>query len=104
MIRCLFFADGTLLAGAGIPLIGVLNSGMGRSIGNPFAATTVMFSIAMAVALGIILPLLLRAICSRQYSARRRSELCGVYSDCSACDFRWDQFGLFDLERRPLDP
>jgi bacterial/archaeal transporter family-2 protein len=47
----------TLLAGASIPLIGVLNSGMARSVGNPFAATTVMFAIALAVALGITLPL-----------------------------------------------
>ena len=51
------FAAWTLLAGAGIPLIGVLNSGIARSVGNPFAATTIMFAIAMAVALGLTLPL-----------------------------------------------
>jgi hypothetical protein len=31
----LIFATWTLLAGVGIPLIGVLNSGMAGSIGNP---------------------------------------------------------------------
>ena len=47
----------TALAGAGIPLIGVLNSGVAQSIGNPFAATALMFAIAMAVALGLTVPL-----------------------------------------------
>lgn len=46
----------SLLAGAGIPLIGVLNSGMARSLGNPVSATAVMFAIACLVALGIALP------------------------------------------------
>ena len=41
----------TLLAGAGIPFIGVLNSGMARSVGNPLGATAVMFAIAFLVAL-----------------------------------------------------
>ncbi len=47
----------TFLAGAGIPLIGVLNSGMARSVGNPFGATAVMFAVAFLVALGLSLPL-----------------------------------------------
>ncbi|MEJ0100579.1 MAG: DMT family transporter [Pseudomonadota bacterium] len=47
----------TVLAGVGIPLIGVFNSGMARSVGNPFAATAVMFAIAAVVALGFTLPL-----------------------------------------------
>lgn len=47
----------TIMAGVGIPLIGVLNSGMARSVGNPFAATAVMFAIAMVVALSLTLPL-----------------------------------------------
>ncbi len=46
----------TLLAGAGIPLIGVLNSGMARSVGNPLGATAVMFAVAFLVALGFSLP------------------------------------------------
>jgi transporter family-2 protein len=51
----LLFAVWTLIAGAGIPLIGVLNSGVARSVGNPFAATAIMFAIAMIVALGLTL-------------------------------------------------
>lgn len=51
----LLFAAWTLLAGAGIPLIGVLNSGVARAAGNPFAATALMFTIAMAVAFCITL-------------------------------------------------
>ncbi len=47
----------TLLAGAGIPLIGVLNGGMARSIGNPVGATAVMFAVAFLVATGLALPL-----------------------------------------------
>ncbi|MCB8875959.1 DMT family transporter [Acidisoma silvae] len=46
----------TLLAGAGIPLIGVLNSGMARSVGNPLGATAVMFAVACLVAFGLSLP------------------------------------------------
>ena len=53
----LIFAAWSLLAGAGIPLIGVLNSGIARSVGNPFAATAVMFGVAAIVAFGLTLPL-----------------------------------------------
>jgi transporter family-2 protein len=53
----LIFAAWSLLAGAGIPLIGVLNSGVARSVGNPFAATAVMFAMAAIVAFGRTLPL-----------------------------------------------
>jgi transporter family-2 protein len=53
----LIYAVWTLLAGAGIPLIGVLNSGIARSVGNPFAATAVMFAIAAVVAFALTLPL-----------------------------------------------
>ena len=53
----LIFAAWSLLAGAGIPLIGVLNSGVARSVGNPFAATAVMFGMAAIVAFGLTLPL-----------------------------------------------
>ncbi|HEX7783894.1 MAG TPA: DMT family transporter [Sphingobium sp.] len=45
----------TLLVGAGIPLIGILNSGMARSLGNPVAATAVMFGIAFLAASGLTL-------------------------------------------------
>lgn len=47
----------TILAGVGIPLIGVLNGGVARSLGNPFSATAVMFAIAFLVAAGLALPL-----------------------------------------------
>src|SRR5262245_59749290 len=47
----------TFLAGAGIPLIGVLSSGVARSVGNPFAATAIMFGMAMLAALDVTLPL-----------------------------------------------
>jgi len=40
----------TILAGVGIPLIGVLNGGMARSVGNPISATAIMFAVAFAVA------------------------------------------------------
>lgn len=53
----LIFAAWSLLAGAGIPLIGVLNSGLARGVGNPYAATAIMFAIATLVALGLALPL-----------------------------------------------
>src|SRR3954452_12155646 len=51
------FAAWSFLAGAGIPLIGVLNSGVARSVGNPFAATAIMFAIAAIVALAFTLPI-----------------------------------------------
>jgi len=46
----LFWASWTALAGFGIPLIGVLNGGMARAVGNPISATAVMFAVAFAVA------------------------------------------------------
>jgi transporter family-2 protein len=53
----ILLATWTLLAGAGIPLIGVLNSGVARGVGNPYTATGIMFAIAMAVAIGFSLPI-----------------------------------------------
>ena len=50
------FAIWSVLAGVGIPLIGVLNSGIARSIGNPYGATAVMFAVAAIITLGITLP------------------------------------------------
>lgn len=47
----------TFLAGAGIPLIGVLNSGIARSVGNPVSATAIMFAVALLLAVGLALPL-----------------------------------------------
>jgi transporter family-2 protein len=57
MMRSTFIlAAWTLLAGAGIPLIGVLNSGMAQSVGNPLGGTAVMFAVAFLLALGLSLP------------------------------------------------
>lgn len=53
----LIFAAWTFAAGVGIPLIGVLNSGIAKSVGNPFAATAVMFAVALLAAATIIVPL-----------------------------------------------
>lgn len=52
----LMFAAWSFLAGAGIPFIGVLSSGMARTLGNPFGATAVMFAVAFAIALGLAVP------------------------------------------------
>lgn len=46
----------TLLAGAGIPLVGTLNSGVARSVGNPFAATAIMFAVGFVIAAVVTLP------------------------------------------------
>ena len=46
----------TLLAGAGIPLVGVLNHGIARSVGNPVAATAVTFTVALLVAALVTVP------------------------------------------------
>ena len=40
-----------LLAGAFIPLIGILNGRVGRTLGEPFYATVMLFGVAIALAL-----------------------------------------------------
>ena len=65
------FAAWSFLAGAGIPLIGVLNSGIARSVGNPFAATAVTFAMAAMVAFGLTLPLYGHPTLAQLGSARR---------------------------------
>ena len=52
----LLFVLWTLLAGAGIPMIGPLNSGMARSVGNPMGATAVLFAVALVAALALTIP------------------------------------------------
>jgi transporter family-2 protein len=122
------FAIWTLLSGAGIPLIGILNGGVARSIGNPFAATTIMFAIAALVAGLITIPLhgwptaaQLGSAPSINYAA---GLLIGFYvlsatviiPRLGAASFIAfiliaqlltsavvDQLGLFGLEKRPLD-
>lgn len=124
----LLLAVWTLLAGAGIPLIGVLNNGVARSVGNPFAATAVMFLIALLAAAAITLPLhgvptfaQLRAAPPLGYGA---GLLIGFYALSAtiiiprfgaasfvayilvaqlATSAIVDQFGLLGMARRPAD-
>ncbi len=124
----LIFAAWSLLAGAGIPLIGVLNSGIARGVGNPFAATAVMFAIAAIVAFGLTLPLYGSPTLAHLGSAAPISYgaglLIGFYGlsatiiipRLGAASFIAyiliaqlltsavvDQFGLFGMVRRPID-
>jgi transporter family-2 protein len=124
----LLFATWTLLAGAGIPLIGVLNSGVARSVGNPFAATAVMFAIAMVVAFCITLPFYGLPTVSQLTSAPPMGYAAGLligfyalsatviiprFGAASFVAFILiaqlvtsaviDQFGLFGMPRRPID-
>lgn len=122
------FAAWSLLAGLGIPLIGVLNSGIARSVGNPFAATAVMFAMAAIVAFGLTLPLYGHPTVAQLESAPLVSYgaglLIGFYGlsatiiipRLGAANFIVyiliaqllssaviDQFGLFGMARRPID-
>ena len=124
----LIFAAWTLLAGAGIPLIGVLNSGIARSVGNPLAATAIMFAMATIVAYGLTLPLYGHPTLAQLGSAPPISYgaglLIGFYGlsatiiipRLGAASFIAyiliaqlltsavvDQFGLFGMARRPID-
>ena len=51
------YAAWTLLAGAGIPLIGVLNSGIARSVGNPFTRRRSCLQLRWLWPVGLTLPL-----------------------------------------------
>lgn len=118
----------TVMAGVGIPLIGVLNSGMARSVGNPFAATAVMFAIAMVVALGLTLPVHGLPTTAQLGSAPLLSYAAGlligfyalsatiIIPRFGAASFvsyilvaqlltsaAIDQFGLFGMAKRPVD-
>jgi transporter family-2 protein len=124
----LILAAWSLLAGAGIPLIGVLNSGVARSVGNPYAATAIMFAIAALVALGLALPLYGHPTMAQLGSAPPITYgaglLIGFYGlsatiiipRLGAASFiafilvaqlltsaAVDQFGLFGMARRPID-
>ena len=124
----LIFSLWSLLAGAGIPLIGVLNSGVARSVGNPFAATAVMFAIAAVVAVGLTLPIYGAPTLSQIKSAPLISYgaglLIGFYGlsatiiipRLGAASFIAfiliaqlltsaivDQFGLFGMAKRPIE-
>ena len=124
----LLLALWTVAAGAGIPLIGVLNSGMARSLGNPFAATAVMFVVAFLAAAGLALALHGMPPAGRLGTAPAVSYgaglLIGFYALSAtiiiprfgagnfvafiliaqlATAASIDQFGLFGMDRRPLD-
>jgi transporter family-2 protein len=124
----LVLAAWSFLAGVGIPLIGVLNSGIARSVGNPFAATSITFAVAMFAAAAITVSLYgvptfaqLRATPVSGYGA---GLLIGFYALSAtviiprfgAASFiafiliaqllgstLIDQFGLFGMVRRPVD-
>lgn len=124
----LVLAVWTLLAGAGIPLIGVLNSGMAQKVGNPLGATAVMFGVAFLVALGLSLPLYgaigYTRIGSAPLSSYAAGLLIGFYALSAtiiiprfgagnfvafilvaqlATAAAIDQFGLFGMERQPAN-
>ena len=118
----------TLLAGAGIPLIGVLNSGVARGVGNPYTATGIMFAIAMAVAIGFSLPIYGLPTPAQLGSAPPISYAAGLligfyalsatiiiprFGAASFVAFILiaqlltsavvDQFGLFNMAKRPIE-
>lgn len=122
------YAAWTLLAGAGIPLIGVFNSGVARSAGNPFVATAIMFAIASVVALCITVPLHGLPSVSQLASAPPLGYAAGLligfyglsatviiprFGAASFVAFiliaqlitsaAIDQFGLFGMPQRPID-
>jgi len=124
----LAFATWSLLAGFGIPLVGVLNGGIARSVGNPFSATAVTFAVAMLIAAAAAIALYglpscaqLRGIPVTGYGA---GLVMGFYALSAtliiprfgAASFiafilvaqllgatAIDQFGLFGVARRPVD-
>ena len=124
----ILLATWTLLAGAGIPLIGVLNSGVARGVGNPYTATGIMFAIAMAVAIGFSLPIYGLPTTAQLGSAPPVSYHAGLligfyalsativiprFGAASFVAFILiaqlltsavvDQFGLFSMAKRPID-
>jgi bacterial/archaeal transporter family-2 protein len=124
----ILLATWTLLAGAGIPLIGVLNSGVARGVGNPYTATGIMFAIAMAVAIGFSLPIYGLPTTAQLGSAPPVSYAAGLligfyalsativiprFGAASFVAFILiaqlltsavvDQFGLFSMAKRPID-
>lgn len=128
MHSTLILAVWTLLAGAGIPLIGVLSSGMAHKVGNPLGATAVMFAIAFLVAFGLSLPFYGATGYSRIGSAPLSSYGAGllicfyalsatiIIPRFGAGNFvafilvaqlataaAIDQFGLFGMERQPAN-
>lgn len=124
----LFLAAWTVLAGIGIPLIGVLNGGVARAVGNPLTATAITFAVAFAAASALAVPLhglpsvaQLRAAPIGGYAA---GLLIGFYALSAtvviprfgagnfvafillaqlATAAAVDQWGLLGMDRRPVD-
>ena len=124
----LTLAAWTLLAGAGIPLVGTLNSGVARSVGNPFAATAIMFVVGFLVVAAITLPVFGAPTPAQITGAPPISYasgliMCFYVLSATAIIPRFgaasfvafiliaqlftsamvDQFGLFGMTRRPVD-
>lgn len=124
----LVFAIWSFLAGVGIPLIGVLNSGIARSVGNPFAATAVTFAVALLIAAAVTVPLhgipTFAQLSGAPLSGYGAGLLLGFYALSAtviiprfgAASFiafilvaqllgstAIDQLGLFGMTRRPVD-
>ncbi|MBR1236608.1 DMT family transporter [Bradyrhizobium sp. AUGA SZCCT0182] len=124
----LILSGWSFMAGAGIPLIGVLNSGVARSVGNPFAATAIMFAVAALVALAFTLPIYgyptIAELGSAPLVGYGAGLLIGFYGlsatiiipRLGAASFIAfilvaqlltsaviDQFGLFSMAKRPID-
>jgi transporter family-2 protein len=124
----LVFAAWSFAAGVGIPLIGVLNSGIAKSVGNPFAATAIMFAVAFLAAAAITIPLhglpTVGQLTGAPVTGYGAGLLIGFYALSAtiiiprfgAASFiafiliaqlfgatLIDQFGLFGMARRPVD-
>jgi transporter family-2 protein len=124
----LIFVTWTFLAGVGIPLIGTLNSGIAKSVGNPFAATALMFAVALLMAAAITVPLYGVPTLAQLRSAPLPGYGAGFFiafyalsatiiiPRLGAASFIAfiliaqlvtsaivDQFGLFGMPRRPVD-
>lgn len=118
----------TVLAGAGIPLIGVLNSGIARTVGDPLTPTAIMFAIAGVVAVAFTLPIYGIPALAQLTAAPTISYAAGliicfyalsatiIIPRFGAASFVAyilvaqlvtsavvDQFGLFGMARRPID-
>lgn len=124
----LLLAGWTVLAGIGIPLVGVLNSGLARAVGNAVSATAIMFAVAFVVAATIALPMhgvpTIRQLSAAPIGSYAAGLIMGFYALSAtiiiprfgAGSFVTfillaqlltaaviDQWGLFGIERRPAD-
>jgi bacterial/archaeal transporter family-2 protein len=124
----LVYATWAFLAGVGIPLIGVLNASVARSVGNPFAASAVMFAVALLLAAAITVPLYgvptLAQLLGAPLTGYAAGVLIAFYALSAtviiprfgaasfvafiliaqlAASAIVDQFGLFGIPRRPVD-